>query len=180
MLNALVYLCLIAGAALIVYAMFILKDDGGSKITGFDMEEALEAMDKSINDADNTATELVKLSQDVVNEIDDKYQQLLYLYSLIDEKSENLSNTAQGSVAASTSSANSIDYLIDDSYDFSDKKAETNVKLKKKGIDPNLVSDKYRSVFELHKKGNTVAEIARTLNIGQGEVMLVLELGKGR
>jgi len=172
MLNWLVYICFGVGLALIAYALIVLKDKPGAK-NDFDMEKIMEAMDRSINDADSTAMELTKISQSVVTEIDDKYQQLLYLYSLIEEKSEKLgSNTKQPQAR--------IDVSIDESFNYQNKKTETTVKAVEKGFDPRLVNDKYRSVFELYNKGLSVAEIARSLGIGQGEVKLVLELGKGR
>ena len=176
MLNWLIYVCFGAGLILIAYALVVMKDKPAAK-NGFDMEKIMEAMDRSINDADSTATELAKFSQNVVTEIDDKYQQLLYLYSLIDEKSEKLGSDQ---INSSNSKHSGIDISIDESFDFQDKRKETTVKAVEKGFDPNLVSDKYRSVFELYNKGMSVAEIARSLNIGQGEVKLVLELGKGR
>ena len=176
MLNWLVYICFGTGLALIAYALIVLKDRPDGK-NDFDMEKIMEAMDKSINDADSTATELAKFSQNVVTEMDDKYQQLLYLYSLIEEKSEKLGNKSSNNSSANSSR---IDISIDESFDFQDKKQETTIKAVAKGLDPRLISDKYRSVFELHDKGMSVAEIARSLSIGQGEVKLVLELGKGR
>ena len=172
MLNWLVYICFGSGLVLIAYALVVMKEKPAPK-NDFDMEKIMEAMDRSMNDADSTATELAKFSQNVVTEIDDKYQQLLYLYSLIDEKSEKLGTNP-------SNSQSKIDISIDESFDFQNKRKETTVKAVEKGFDPHLVSDKYRSVFELYDKGMSVAEIARSLNIGQGEVKLVLELGKGR
>jgi len=176
MLNWLVYICFGVGLILIIYALVILRERPEAK-NDFDMERIMEAMDRSINDADSATNELAKLSQDVVTEIDDKYQQLLYLYSLIEEKSEKL-----GSDPSSRSHGNPsrIDVSIDESFDYRSKKQETTRKAIEKGFNPNLVSDKYRSVFELHDKGMSIPEIARSLSIGQGEVKLVLELGKGR
>lgn len=167
MLDWLVYVCLVAGATFILYSLLFLKPGKGNEEGSVNMERVervLEVMDN----ADNTADELYKLSKDVVSEIDDKYQQLLYLYNMIDEK------------AAKLGTAGTIDISVDDAIGFSGEKEKVKEMASRKGLNPNLINEKYRAVFDLYNRGNDIPEIARALNIGQGEVKLVLELGKGR
>jgi DNA-binding NarL/FixJ family response regulator len=122
-------------------------------------------MDRSIENVDNTANELVKFSQEIVSEMDDKYQQLLYLYTLIDEKSDKLTKR-------------SIDYIIDEKIDPNAlTTAQKKEAVKRAEV---MINNRYKEVFDLYSEGFAVNDIAKTLNIGQGEVKLVLELGKGR
>jgi len=167
MLDWLVYICFAIGATLALYAALFLKSDQSTDEGNVNMERVervLEVMDS----ADNTADELYKLSQDVVSEIDDKYQQLLYLYNMIEEKEAKLG------------SASTIDISVDNTTVSSEEKEKAKEIVGRKGINPNLINEKYRAVFDLYNKGKDIPEIARTLSIGQGEVKLVLELGKGR
>ena len=175
MLDWLVYICLAAGAMLILYSLLFIRPDkkGGEDEININMER-VERVLHVMDNADNTADEIYKLSQDVVSEIDDKYQQLLYLYNMIDEK------------AAKLDTAGVIDVRIGDgtllTAQNESQKAKEAMKaiVGEKGINPGKMHEKYKDIFELHSKGSDIAEIARTLNIGQGEVKLVLELGKGR
>ncbi|MCL2565164.1 MAG: hypothetical protein FWE24_05060 [Defluviitaleaceae bacterium] len=168
MLDWLVYVCLAVGAMLTLYSAIFLKPGKGAEEGGDINMERVERVLEVMDSADNTADELYKLSQDVVSEIDDKYQQLLYLYNMIDEKAAKLGSTG------------SIDISVDDSINFSKEKEKTKEIASRKGLNPNLINEKYRAVFDLYNKGNDIPEIARALSIGQGEVKLVLELGKGR
>jgi len=153
---------------LTLYSAIFLKPGKGAEEGGDINMERVERVLEVMDSADNTADELYKLSQDVVSEIDDKYQQLLYLYNMIDEKAAKLGSTG------------SIDISVDDSINFSKEKEKTKEIASRKGLNPNLINEKYRAVFDLYNKGNDIPEIARALSIGQGEVKLVLELGKGR
>jgi len=173
MLDWLVYSCLAVGGILVLYSALFFKPNNKNEEGSVDMERVervLEVMDS----ADNTADEIYKLSQDVVSEIDDKYQQLLYLYNMIDEKASKLDM------------AGGIDISIDDNTTHlaqsEAKKAKEAMKaiIGENGINFGQMHEKYKSVFDLYSKGNDIPEIARTLGIGQGEVKLVLELGKGR
>jgi len=168
LLDWLVYVCLAVGAMLTLYSAIFLKPGKGAEEGGDINMERVERVLEVMDSADNTADELYKLSQDVVSEIDDKYQQLLYLYNMIDEKAAKLGSTG------------SIDISVDDSINFSKEKEKTKEIASRKGLNPNLINEKYRAVFDLYNKGNDIPEIARALSIGQGEVKLVLELGKGR
>jgi len=173
MLDWLVYICLAAGALLVLYSVLFLKASKKAdedEINMERMERVLHVMDS----ADNTADEIYKLSQDVASEIDDKYQQLLYLYNMIDEKAAKLDFASGIDISIDDSTANLAREEV--------KKAKDVMKaiVGEKGINPGRMNEKYKEVFDLYSKGSDIPEIARALNIGQGEVKLVLELGKGR
>ena len=102
------------------------------------------------NDADKAMEELNNLSRDVFNEFDEKYKELLFLYEMLDSKK----NDSRKEVREAA------------------KKAETKLSA--------FVNPKLKDILELKGKGMTVNQIAKTLNMGQGEVQLIMNLGRNR
>ncbi len=124
--------------------------------------------DAVVADADATYEALSELSSDMIKQIDDKYKELLFVYNLIDEKK---SDTAKSMSSAKNPAAlqnrgggsgSGFDKIITDD----------NI--------PAFKSPKYKEIKDLQAKGLSVAEIARALKIGKGEVQLILDLGRVR
>ena len=119
---------------------------------------ALKSVEDSIKEADEAAEELNKLAGSVLEELDKKYQEVLFLYNLIDEKKRELAAQYKGTGISRPNETPS---------DFT--KRDTIVSHPKK-----------QEILELHKKDTPIADIAKTLGVGQGEIKLVLGLtGRG-
>jgi len=120
-------------------------------------DAALKAVEDSIKEADEAAEELNKLAGSVLNELDKKYQEVLFLYDLIDEKKRELAaqyknqNVRQSAGVADATKRNKT-----------------------------ISHPKKQEILEMHNRHTPVADIAKALDIGQGEVSLVLGLiGRG-
>ncbi|MCL2854253.1 MAG: DUF6115 domain-containing protein [Defluviitaleaceae bacterium] len=116
--------------------------------------------------ADEAISELSDMSKNVFKEFDNKYQELLFLYSLIDEKQKKMDEGTPkihkiGQARGLEEYAKRVDMVIDDS--------------KKISINP-----KFANIVQMHKDGQSVEEIARKLDMGKGEVGLILTLGGGQ
>ena len=107
--------------------------------------------------------ELNNFSSFVKSELDNKYKELLFLYQLIEEKNQDLSNTN-----ANTSNKKSKDSI--------DENSKTN-DLEALQV---LNNKNYDNIIKLHKEGKDISTIAKELNIGKGEVQLILGLAKMR
>lgn len=101
-------------------------------------------------DADKAIDELNNLSKDVFTEFDEKYKELLFLYEMLDSKKNDSKKEVQEAV----------------------KKAETKMSV--------MINPKLKEIMELKNKGMSVSQIARALNMGQGEVQLIINLGRNR
>ena len=140
----------LAGVALVILSFFIQSGPKNDRdVNSFDgVDRVLKAVDDSVTEADNAAEELHKLAGSVTKELDNKYQELLFLYNLIDEKKKE---------------------LYDNQKISSFKRDDT----KKKP----LKHPKQQEILALVNEGATVPEIAKKLGMGQGEVNLILDLG---
>jgi len=153
-------LLLVGGGICVVVAAFGLSR---SNAVGFDVTNNVS------DDADDAISEFGDMSKSVFKEFDNKYQELLFLYSLIDEKQKNITqaeppNTAarfKGQASVLEEYAKRVDIAVDDS--------------KKMNINP-----KFASILKMYKEGQTVEEIARKMDMGKGEVELIITLGGGQ
>ena len=162
------------------------KDDGDDGLVLF--AQKLNNLESTVNEADEAVNMLGDMSKNVFKEFDSKYQELLFLYNLIDEKQKVAMtpkmdvvpsvSTLPGGHALSGESAppngstlpsesalpiepknkGSIDIIVDDE--------------KTKGMNP-----KFANVLRLSKEGKDIDEIARQLDMGKGEVMLIINIG---
>ena len=133
------------------------KDDFGPGLSS--ISQKLDNLESSVSEADEAANMLDGMSKNVFKELDSKYQELLFLYNLIDEKQKNLDKTGgQINFEMPADLSKRIDIVIDDS--------------KKIAINP-----KFANVLELHKAGISIEQIAKQLDMGKGQVELILNLG---
>ena len=139
----------LTGLALVIASFFFQsgkkKNDAGNYIQ---IAENLKTLNASVEEADNAAEELHKLTGSVMQELDNKYQELLFLYNLIDEKKKEL-------------------YVH-----YRDTGAKPEPKQKK-----SLKHPKHQEINKMKNDGMAVSDIAKKLGMGQGEVNLILELG---
>ena len=144
---------LILGGVLVISASL-----GFGKNTDEDKEIAdkLDALESTVTEADEAMTELNDMTKTAMKEFDTKYQELLFLYNLIDEKQKGIGNIAQ-----SAAQSKAVDIVVDDS--------------KKMVVNP-----KFANVLEMYHRGKNIEEIAKQLDMGKGEVGLILSLGGGK
>jgi len=116
------------------------------------MEDHLSEIDKTLEDFHSTANTAIA-------ELDDKYQEMLFLYSLIDDKKKE----------------------VMDIYNNEPKPAQKTPAKPRQAPEKNRASHPRRKdILNLSKQGLSVAEIAQELNVGQDMVSLILEMGKAR
>lgn len=159
-MEVLIFIIMIVGIVITAYSFVKIRkeEEQDQRMKNFDLEDRAESLNKTRDEAEDTIYELNLVSENILDEIELKYQELLFLYNLIDEK-EKASHLI-----------NNIDIEVDNST--LDEKTKANV------IIPT--NPKYKEIFKLSNDGETIPSIARNLGIGQGEVKLILELGKER
>lgn len=145
------------GMGLILFSFFSYESNQPNATSYIEVDNTIKALDASISEADSAAEELDKMAKSVFEEFDGKYQELLFLYTLIEEKKQE---TSQGYRKKPIEPTSKTDILVDEGF--------------------RIQNPKYNQINEMQQQGQTVAEIAKHLNMGQGEVKLILELGKAR
>lgn len=150
-----ILICLtIIGFGLIIFAFFIKSGHSSMDSEFNNIENIIETLNKSVSEADNYMDEMSKLSEVIFKEMEEKYQELLFLYQMLDDKQ------------ASIKSTDKIDVQSKPEAETKNNHTYNNPKLKE--------------INKLKSQGLSYAEIAKQLNMGQGEVKLIAELGKAR
>lgn len=157
MLDILIFISMLTGIALTLYSFFKIRAEGPEKEKHADTE----SLSRYIEEADEAAEDLQKLSQGVIEEINGKYQELIYLYNLIEEKGKKLTEPEFNAYAGDT-----YEKLPQKSAEVSQPKTYF------------THNARYEEIYALKKSGLNAGDIAKKLNMGQGEVALILELGK--
>ena len=160
--NTILLIAVITGIVVVIIALFGMARGGRSG--GRSDDGALKKVEDSIKEADEAVEELNKVAGSVMAELEGKYKEVLFLYNLIDEKKQELysqygnknaekpARPAQSAVRSTTGAR------------------------QRKDIHHPMKNE----ILKLHEMKTPVADIAKTLGIGQGEVSLVLELmGRG-
>ena len=200
-------LMLIVGAGFVIYGIITKKDvanvqlDDGEEL--FSLAQKLETLESSVYEADEAVHMLGDMTKNVFKEFDSKYQELLFLYNLVDEKQKTLALT--GSADAGHSNAVQPVIVSDAAPDTGAVVPRPKSKAKQKAaavsrpvavshvalptvdimVDDSSskspsVNPKFAHVLQLSQEGRSVEEIARELDMGKGEIMLILNLGGRR
>ncbi|MGE5631764.1 MAG: DUF6115 domain-containing protein [Caulobacteraceae bacterium] len=160
------YLLLAAGIfAILISTIMIFMDQLKGEDIYFNIDVKEQEIKKVIEDADEIISELNYTSEMVVKEIEEKLKSAKDAYKEL-------------SVAPVAAAAPVIDKkeaplpLINPRK----KKKITNDSPEKEEVSEGKLNSKQQAVFDYAAQGMSVTDIAKQMNIGQGEVMLILSL----
>ena len=160
--QALLLVSVLIGIALVVVSLISQFKGKSNENPDFDiMDNSIKAIGVSIKEADETAEELNKIAGNALSELDNKYRELLFLYNLIEEKKQELYSLNKDKSVKRAEKSNPPpkgDYL------FARQQVTT------------LNHPRRQEIMNLQNEGASIAEIAKKLSMGQGEVKLILEL----
>ncbi len=147
------------------------------------MEKAERGLEKISNEKIMAVSEY---SNTILEEINKSHKEVMFLYDMLTDKQTDLKNTVRKAEATArevedagnkavmnqTAFTDGIDSIVKDNIDpvVSDT-SETNLHAEDMEPDNNN-----RRIIELHQAGRTAVEIAKELNLGVGEVNLVIGL----
>ena len=186
-----VFLLFATGIGFIIYS--VVKFKPADKLQSKEqIEETLARIEETVSEADNVMNEFSALSQNIFDEITAKYKELLYLYELVDQKKSISEQTPPQVMKQYTSGfsdfsskRNNQNNLSDISSQFSNasnrnKTEESNDDIMNFMFAFKSANPKHKEITELARRGMSISEISRALNIGHGEVSLVLEMGRSK
>ncbi len=136
------------------------------------IEDVYEAVNKGLNDINTSSEEFNQLVIHIFKEFDEKYQELMVLYDLINKKAEEINKIDKKMVFDNeviNNNINSNEELYIDNKIENNKSENNTIKIN--------VNKKTNDVLTLSNKGLNVDEIAKELNIGKAEVELIINIG---
>lgn len=156
------FFTILIGIFLVIYSIiYTKKRNNQSNFEGNynngDISKIDSIVKTSLEKLDEEITSFEKYSKSAFEELEQKYNELLFLYNLIDDKKLE---------TASSFNKKDIPVPVDDNIPSNNS---------------NLMNNpKNRDIIQLSKAGLSINEIAKRLGMGQGEVKIVLDLGKAR
>jgi DNA-directed RNA polymerase specialized sigma24 family protein len=189
LLETVAWISIIIGFVIVIAfsmaAMFLMRRKEQNTPKAVDYDEAVGKVDAA---ADAALTELNKTAELVLKDIDEKYQTLLFLYELTEEKLKAAGTNAEAEISAAAARRTgryaappagkpAIRYTASGNnsgrgpLDYTRDKA---ARVKK----PPVLNAKQSQILKLYGEGMASAEIAKVLDIGQGEVKLVIDLAE--
>ncbi len=164
------------------------------------LEDQKNEMIGIIEDAEQMITELNKFSDYIVTQMDLKNEELNVSLKTIDEKIRQINGRihelpeSKGMKAEKVVNGSTVDVfvkpplpfnnysndLVIDSISFENTAGHmeghrAQAKTREKVVP---INNKYNEVLQLSQKGMSDTEIAKTLSMGKGEIMLILEMNK--
>lgn len=171
-MNVLVILSIIIGIMFIGISFF-LKDKKDKEVDLNNNQEPITSISspntideaEMMKEVNQKILELNDYASFIKKEINDQHKELLFLYQLITEKEKNLKQaTNTGSVE-------------DEQLVTLQSQSVTRESNKPLATLNNMIVENNKEIFDLYKQGLSVTEIAQSLNVGKGEVKLILDLG---
>lgn len=163
-LNIMIFFVISIGMIILIIGLVFIKEKNQGEHSSNKNENFEKELESQINEADKMLQELNHFSSYIKEELDNKYKELLFVYQLIDEKGKELSNDKI--------------QLVSEKNDKNSSDKDNNAHdLEALQI---LNNKNYDQIIKLYKEGNDISSIAKKLNIGKGEVQLILGLAKMR
>jgi len=201
-------LMLFVGAFFVVYGSITKREvqansqDKGNEPELLSLAQKLDTLESSVYEADEAVNLLGDMSKNVFKEFDSKYQELLFLYNLVDEKQKTLTLTGNPEIVIRDTDPNPVDVrdMLIPSGNAPAPKQKKAAKVTRPAAAAHVVESgqsldvvvdddsgksigvnpKFAHVLKLSEEGRSVEDIARDLDMGKGEIMLILNLGGRR
>lgn len=130
-----------------------------------------EDMMKEVN---QKILELNDYASFIKKEISDQHKELLFLYQLITEKEKNFKSKANN---VALSGSKPVIHKQDNRQGIKQVEQTSQDNVKQLTTLNDMIVERNKEIFDLYKQGLSITEIAKGLNIGKGEVKLILDLG---
>ena len=147
------------------------------------IQYSIEKTERSLERLTNEKIMAVnEYSDTVLEEINKNHKEVLFLYEMLNDKHEQIKDT----ISKISAKAKNSKAVVETPKEDIPQKDSTATKqplidvaiLKEKEIEENIHNSN-ELILEMYKKGKTKTEIAQKLNLGVGEVKLVIDLYKG-
>jgi DNA-directed RNA polymerase specialized sigma24 family protein len=138
-----------------------------------DTADQLRKIDEA---ADAALNELNKTAGLVLEEINEKYQSMLFLHTLLEEKKKEILLISETIKAPPKPRRKSGQSNAEPSENVALNDLKKNTTVKPKTI--TSLNPKHDEIIQLAGVGFSTAEIAKELNMGKGEVRLILDLAR--
>lgn len=155
-----IVIMIIIGLVLIGVSLYLIKkEDKEREKLNIKLDEAFASINTSMESFEKQNSDFNNTCELIFREIEEKYQELLLLYGLINEyKSDESRNNGEVEIKSELKKESKNKESVDNSFIYKNKNA--------------------KEIFKLYDEGMNISDIAKKLSIGKGEVQLILNIRK--
>ncbi len=177
-----VILILLAITIIIISSIIVEKEDEGqgkeyisgelNNILDEVKEETIEETEEYLSRLSNEKIiSVTELSDQVLEKIKNNHEEVIFMYNMLNDKEKELKKLVTG-IDLSNKIVNNEEKQLQDgsTKHYSEKEVKSS----------NTSDNNNEEILTLHSQGKSINEIAKMLNIGRGEVSLVINLFKGK
>lgn len=161
-MEATIIVMLIIGFILIGVSIFLIKKEDKERAElNTKIDEVFTSINSSLEMIENNSVEFNNLCEIIFKETEEKYQELLLLYSLIEEQKSKDTDKPESdnkNQIQNQTQKDDISRIKDNSFIYKNKNS--------------------KEIFKLYDSGVSISDIAKRLSIGKGEVQLILNIRK--
>ena len=152
----------------------MIKNRVGSLLEEKQFETVEQAKDQMNHLCNDKIMAMDEFSRQILSKIDANHQEVVFMYNLIGEKENELKELMTGKVTPEEDGDTFMPELEKDALDeiFKEQWGASEEEPDREKIN--------RKIKKMHEQGQSVLEISKALDMGQGEVKLVLDLYGGR
>ncbi len=153
-------------------------------------EESEEIVEKTTDVLNRKSNEKImefdEFSGQVLEKIKHNHEDVVFMYSMLTEKQKDIKEdvikgaVAQKPVEVKTTSVNVTGETVPTEKKVVAKKQSAALEEKVAEVPVSKANGTQEQIIQMHKNGKTVLEISKELNIGQGEVKLMIALYGGK
>ena len=175
-------------------ALLVMRRREQNRKNSADIEKNIADLDAAL---DASIAEINKMGALVLKEIDEKYQSMLFMYNLMEDKQKELTNEVWRSPENSPEPLDSdvvsemvaqyieahsakLHLIKDEAFSQADDVDEEVEEIVPPPLifskRPSFSNPRHKQIWEMHESGLNVPDIAKELEMGQGEVKLILDL----
>ena len=165
----------------------MIKNRVGSLLEEKQFETVEQAKDQMNHLCNDKIMAMDEFSRQILSKIDANHQEVVFMYNLLGEKENELKELMTGKV---TPEEDGDTFMPEEPV--MEQEEEPDAELEKDALD-EIFKEQWgaseeepdrekinRKIKKMHEQGQSVLEISKALDMGQGEVKLVLDLYGGR
>jgi hypothetical protein len=183
--NGDIYSSLVDQRELSLTEMEVIKNKVEALISEVTEESIANTEDKLSQISNEKIIAVNDFSNQVMEKISQNHEEVVFLYNMLNEKESEMKETVKNfdKVKKQLADTNKNEPAVVKSKGKADNKSrnvikDTAIDAGNLNADTNLLNNHNQKILEMYSQGFSVVDISRTLELGQGEVKLVIDLYK--
>lgn len=173
-LQVTIVFLLLVGIFMVFYAYKNLKNEKKIEVDTSKYDEMFDILNISVDEANKSGEDLNKMATEIFTELENKHQELMVIYKLIDEKGDKTEK-----VETRSQKIQATNKVVEHNNNLNTIPNEFKINIENNMQNTKKSNKKKEDVLALKNQGMDVDEIAKKLSLGKREVKLIIDFSEG-